>query len=452
MRGYELDYMTTKNAYVENYGCTSNKFDLEIILGHLKQAGYEVTYDSQEADIILVNTCGVKKPTEDRVIAKLRSYGKLDKPLIITGCLPKINRDAIHKAAPNFSAMLDPQSLDKMPLAIRSAENGERNTVFISEKPIIKLKQPKIRLNPAIEILSISEGCTGACTYCCVKFARGALRSYPKEMIVERVSKAVSEGVKEVWMTSQDSGAYGLDIGTNLAELIGECCRVEGKFRIRVGMMNPNHALPMLPELIHAYQEEKVFKFLHLPVQSGDNRTLKRMNRHYTVSDFNEIVHSFREKIPELTLSTDVICGFPGESPEDFERTIHLMEEVQPDIVNISKFFSRPNTLAERMEQLDAKDVKNRSRRLTKLVNAVSEKRNRRWLNWEGAVLVDEKGKGKSWIGRNFAYKPIVVHPKESVMGRFIRVKVIKTFRTYLEGEVVNRHRELANSAPYPDG
>jgi tRNA A37 methylthiotransferase MiaB len=176
------------------------------------------------------------------------------------------------------------------------------------------------------------------------------------------------------------------------------------------------------------------------------------MNRYYTVSEFKKIVHSFREEIPELTLSTDVICGFPGESSEDFERTLHLIEEIQPDIVNISKFFSRPNTLAERMEQLDARDVKNRSRRLAKLVNTVLVKRNRVWQHWEGEVLVDEKGKGNSLIGRNFAYKPIVIHTKEPVLGRFIRVKVIKTFRTYLEGEVINGLRELASSTRTPDG
>lgn len=444
--------MTAKHAYVENYGCTANKFDLEIILASLKQTGYEVTNDSKTADLILVNTCGVKKPTEDRVLAKLRFFSKLKKPLIITGCLPKINMDAIHKAVPNFSAMLNPQSLDKITLAIKSAENGEKNIIFESDKPIIKLKQPKVRFNPVVEIISISEGCTGACTYCCVKFARGTLRSYPRETIIERVSKAVSEGVKEVWMTSQDSGAYGRDIGTNLAELLRECCRVEGKFRIRVGMMNPNHVLSMLPELIHAYQEEKIFKFLHLPVQSGDNKTLKRMNRYYTVSEFKNIVHSFKEKIPEVTLSTDVICGFPGESQEDFEETLHLIEEVQPDIVNISKFFSRPKTLAERMEQLDVRDVKNRSRRLTRLVDAVLVRRNRGWLNWEGEILVDEKGKGNSLIGRNFAYKPIVIHTKEPALGRFIRVKVINTFRTHLEGEVVNDLREFASSSGSLDG
>lgn len=427
-----------KRVYVESYGCTSNKFDLEIILAYMKQAGYRVTKEPRSADVFLVNTCGVKKPTEDRVIAKLRVLGRHDKPLIIAGCLPKINLEAVLKAAPSFSAILDPQSLDKIPLAIRSAERGEKNRIFFSEKPLLKLLQSKIRLNPCIEIISISEGCTGACTYCCVRSARGSLLSYPKEMIVERVGKAVDEGVKEIWMTSQDNGVYGTEVGTNLAELLRECCRVKGKFLIRVGMMNPHHALHILSELIEAYEDEKIFKFLHLPVQSGDNEVLKRMKRQYTVEEFKEIVKSFREEVPEITLSTDIICGFPGESPDDFERTLNLVEEVKPDIVNISKFFLRPNTPAENMEQLDSREVKDRSRRLTRLVNTVSFNRNKRWLNWTGEVLVDERGKGDSWIGRNVTYKPIVIKTSEDVFGRFVRVNVVQAFKTYLEGELVD--------------
>jgi threonylcarbamoyladenosine tRNA methylthiotransferase CDKAL1 len=442
--------MTPKHAYIEHYGCAANKFDLEIILAHLTQAGYDVTRDVREADMLLVNTCGVKQPTEDRVLAKLRVYSGLKKPLIIAGCLPKINREAIHTVAPNFAAMLDPQSLDRIPAAIRAAERGERHRVFMSETPRLKLKQPKIRLNPAIEIISIAEGCVGACTFCCVKVARGALRSHPREMIVERVRQAVAEGVKEVWMTGQDSGGYGQDIGTNLVDLLRACCRVEGGFRIRVGMMNPNHVPPMLPELIKAYKAEKVFKFLHLPVQSGDDHVLQRMNRHYTARDFKDSVYAIREEIPDLTLATDVICGFPGESPEDFERTLHLIEEVQPDIVHVSKFASRPHTAAKRMTPLNARDVKNRSRRLTRLVAAVSRTRNSRWRTWEGDVLIDEKGRGNSWIGRNFAYKPIVIHTTKPMLGRVIRVRVTATFNTYLEGEVINRHSEPASPTPPP--
>ena len=432
--------MTKKLMYVESYGCAANKFDLEIMLAYMEQAGYSVIKDATSADVFLVNTCGVKKPTEDRVIAKLRVLERQNTPLIIAGCLPRINLEAVLKAAPSFSAILDPHSLDKIPLAIRSIEKGEKNRVFFSEKPLLKLRLSKSRLNPVIEIISISEGCTGACTYCCVRFARGSLLSYPTERIVERVRKAVDEGVKEVWMTSQDNGGYGTEAGTNLAELLRECCRVKGKFFIRVGMMNPHHVLHNLPELIEAYKDEKIFKFLHLPVQSGDNKVLKRMKRQYTVEQFKDIVHSFREKFPEITLSTDIICGFPSEGSDDFERTLNLIEEVKPDIVNISKFFVRPKTPAKNMEQLDSRDVKDRSRRLTRLVNTVSFIRNQRWLNWTGNVLVDEKGKGNSWIGRNFTYKPIVIKASENIFGQLVRVKVINAFKTYLEGELVEPH------------
>jgi len=432
--------MTKKLMYVESYGCAANKFDLEIMLAYMEQAGYSVTKDVKSADVFLVNTCGVKKPTEDRAIAKLRVLERHNTPLIIAGCLPQINLEAILKAAPSFSAILDPHSLDQIPLAIRSVEKGEKNRVFFSENPLFKLRLSKKRLNPIIEIISISEGCTGACTYCCVRFARGSLLSYPTEMIVERVSKAVDEGVKEVWMTSQDNGGYGTEAGTNLAELLQECCRVKGKFFIRVGMMNPHHVLHILPELIEAYKDEKIFKFLHLPVQSGDNKVLKRMKRQYTVEQFKDIVHSFREVFPEITLSTDIICGFPRESSDDFERTLNLVEEVKPDIVNISKFFVRPKTAAKNMEQLDSRDVKDRSRRLTRLVNTGSYNRNQRWLNWTGEVLVDEKGKGNSWIGRNFTYKPIVIKAREDIFGQFVRVKVSNAFKTYLEGELVDPH------------
>ncbi|MCW4021436.1 MAG: radical SAM protein, partial [Candidatus Bathyarchaeota archaeon] len=247
-----------------------------------------------------------------------------------------------------------------------------------------------------------------------------------------------SEGVKEIWLTSQDSGAYGLDLETNLVELLRECCRVDGKFMVRVGMMNPDHVIQMLPEMIDAYKNEKVFKFLHLPVQSGDNETLRRMNRRHSVEEFKQIVRMFREEIPQITLSTDVICGFPGESREAFGRTLKLVEKVQPDIVNISKFHPRPNTPAERMEQIDASEVKTRSRKLTKTVKKVSFNRNRRWLNWEGEILVDEKGKDSSWIGRNFAYKPIVIRNGGNLIGRFLRVRVVEAFSTYLEAEIAD--------------
>lgn len=427
-----------KTIYVESYGCAANKADLEIMLAHILNSGYKLSGRPDGADIILVNTCGVKKPTEDRMIERIRQLSRLGKPLVVSGCLPKINLGAIVKAAPNVSALLDPYSVDKISAALKAAESGERRRIFFSDRPPIKVEQPKIRLNQVIEIIPISEGCLGACTFCCVRFARGTLFSYPPNLIVDRVRRVVSEGVREIWLTSQDNGAYGLDIGTNLAELLKECCSVDGDFFIRVGMMNPNHAKKILHDLISAYRDKRIFKFLHIPVQSGDDWILKQMNRKYTVEEFKMVVQAFREEIPDITIATDIICGFPGESKDAFERTLRLMEEIKPDIINISKFFPRPNTPAALMKQIDTREISLRSRMMTELANKISLNRNERWIGWEGRILIDEEGTSGSWIGRNYAYKPVVVRSQEDLLGKTVNVKIIEAHTNYLEAKIID--------------
>jgi tRNA A37 methylthiotransferase MiaB len=201
-------------------------------------------------------------------------------------------------------------------------------------------------------------------------------------------------------------------------------------------MMNPDHVLSMLDELIDAYGCGKLFKFLHLPVQSGDDTVLELMNRYYTVDEFRMVVNSFREKIPRLTLSTDIICGFPKESTKAFENTKSLISEIKPDIVNVSKFFARPSTPAEKLVPVLPKELNRRSRELAELSRRISLEKNKVWLGWKGTVLFDEHGKDESWVGRNFAYKPVVVKTKELLLGKFAQVKVVKTFSTYLEAEI----------------
>jgi len=426
-----------RSVYAENYGCAANKADFEIMLAYILKAGYKISSKPEKADIILVNTCGVKKPTEDRILERLRLFSSLNKPLIVSGCLPKINLNSIMKAAPNVSALLDPYSVDKIVSALRAAELGERGVKFFSDKPMVKLGQPKIRLNKVIEIIPISEGCLGACSFCCVRFARGTLFSYPKELIINALKEALAEGAREIWLTSQDNGAYGVDIKTNLAELLKCCCTINGKFFIRVGMMNPNHAIKILSALIDAYKDKRIFKFLHLPVQSGDNEVLRAMNRRYTVEEYKFIIDSFRREIPEITVATDVICGFPSESVKAFEETIKLIEDVKPDIINISKFSPRPNTPAARMKQLDTREIAYRSRLITEIANEISLERNMKWLGWEGEIIVDEKGPHDSWVGRNYAYKPIVVKSEENLLGAFINVKVVEAHVNYLEAKII---------------
>jgi MiaB/RimO family radical SAM methylthiotransferase len=245
--------------------------------------------------------------------------------------------------------------------------------------------------------------------------------------------------VREFWLTSQDTACYGRDIGTNLAELLWVLCDVEGDFKIRVGMMTPNMALDILEDLIQAFTSDKIFKFVHLPVQSGDDNVLKKMRRFYSVAEFKKIVDTFRDNFPELTLATDIICGFPSESEEAFGKTLKLIREVKPDIVNVSKFFARPGTAAAEMpNSLPRPEIKRRSTVAAELARAIAFERNQRWIGLSGEVLVDEVGKASSsWVGRNFAYKPIIVKCADNLLGKIVKVKVVKAFSTYFEAEKV---------------
>ncbi|MGD2066610.1 MAG: tRNA (N(6)-L-threonylcarbamoyladenosine(37)-C(2))-methylthiotransferase [Candidatus Bathyarchaeota archaeon] len=425
----------SKRVYVKSFGCSANLADGEIIAGCLSEAGFEVVDEPKDAEILVYNTCAVKSPTENRVMDILRKAPR-DKRLVVTGCLPLVNFERLQNEV-EFDGVAGPAPGSKIVEVLRRVATGEK--VVSLEDGVSKpdLCLPRVPLNPVVSIVPINYGCLGNCAYCCVHFARGKLRSYSADGIVERIRRDLSSGAKEIWLTSQDTACYGRDVGANLADLLKQVCHVEGDFFVRIGMMNPDHVLDMLDELVEAYMCSNVFKFLHLPVQSGDNKVLGLMNRHYTVQEFKTVVEAFREKIPPLTLSTDVICGFPGETPEAFEETKRLIEEIQPDIVNVSKFFSRPQTPAEKMVALPSEEVNRRSRELAKLARRISSEKNRAWLGWEGKVLFDEKGKGESWMGRNFAYKPVVVKGAESLLGQFVEVRVVNTFSTYLEAETV---------------
>ncbi|MHC3128625.1 MAG: tRNA (N(6)-L-threonylcarbamoyladenosine(37)-C(2))-methylthiotransferase [Candidatus Bathyarchaeota archaeon] len=424
----------SKRVYVKSFGCSANLADGEVIAGCLSRAGFEVVDDPQDAEILLYNTCAVKSPTENRVIDILRKAPK-DKRLIVAGCLPLINFERL-KNEVEFDGVAGPAPGAKIVEILRRVAAGEK-VIFLGGVSKPSLCLPKIPVNPVVSVVPINYGCLGNCSYCCVHFARGQLRSNSIDEIVERVKLDLDSGAKEVWLTSQDTACYGKDIGASLADLLRRICEIEGDFFVRVGMMNPDHVRGMLDELVEAYKCGGVFKFLHLPVQSGDDEVLELMNRRYTVEEFKTVVQAFREEVPRLTLSTDVICGFPGESREAFEQTKKLVREIQPDIVNVSKFFSRPRTPAEKMVSLPPKEVKMRSREVAELSRRISFEKNRAWMGWEGIVLFDERGKGESWMGRNFAYKPVVVKGGESLVGRFVQVRVVNAFSTYLEAEVM---------------
>jgi threonylcarbamoyladenosine tRNA methylthiotransferase CDKAL1 len=426
------------HVLVKNYGCSANLADGEVLAGCLAKAGYELAASASEADVAIYNTCAVKGPTENRIIETLRRVPP-DKKVIVAGCLPLINFERLRREV-RFDGAVGPAAGKRIVDVVRRVLGGEKVVALkaaLDAKPELSL--PRLRSNPVISVIPVSYGCLGACAYCCVVFARGRLRSYTIRDVTERVRRDLVAGAKEFWVTSQDMACYGRDIGTNLTALLNALGDVEGDFRVRVGMMTPNLAQDMLDDLIDAFKNEKVFKFVHLPVQSGDNRVLKRMRRFYTIQDFKEVVDAFRAVFPEVTLATDIICGFPGETQEAFENTLELIGEVKPDIVNMSKFFARPRTAAAAMrdELVELTEIKRRSTEAAKLVKGSSLERNQRWVGWAGEVLMDEKGKVLgSWIGRNFAYKPVVVKSSENLLGKTLQVEVVKSFSTYLAGTV----------------
>ena len=263
--------------------------------------------------------------------------------------------------------------------------------------------------------------------------------------ITQRIQTDYESGAREFWLTSQDTASYGREIHTNLAELLCAVDALKGDFRVRVGMMTPNLVTDIQEKLIGAFNDPRIFKFLHLPIQSGDDGVLKAMHRFYTVTEFKAIVEGFREEFPDLTLATDIIVGYPGETEEAFNNTLELMKEIQPDVTNVSKFFARPKTPAWDIKEglVDKDEIKRRSTVTADLAKKLSAKRNKNWVDWSGEILVDEKGKVEgSWIGRNFAYKPIVVKSSDELLGKTLKIKVAEASQTYLKGKILKEDKD----------
>jgi len=309
------------HVFLKSFGCSANLADSEVLTGCLAEVGFKLAHSATAADIVIYNTCAVKGPTENRMIEIIKRAPHRKK-VIVAGCLPLINFERLCQET-RFDAAVGPAAADRIVNIVKRVLRGEKVIELegaANAKPALNL--PRLRSNPVISVVPVNYGCLGACAYCCVVFARGHLRSYTIKEVTEQVRKDLAAGAKEFWVTSQDTACYGRDIGTNLAMLLNALGDVKGDFKIRVGMTTPNMVTDILDNLIEAFKDEKIYKFVHLPVQSGDDEILKRMQRFYTVRDFKKIVNAFRSAFPEITLATDVICGFPGETPEAFENTL----------------------------------------------------------------------------------------------------------------------------------
>ncbi|MEM3390685.1 MAG: tRNA (N(6)-L-threonylcarbamoyladenosine(37)-C(2))-methylthiotransferase [Archaeoglobaceae archaeon] len=406
---------------IETYGCTMNQSDSDIMRAFLSEH-FELS-NVEDAEVVVINSCGVIEFTERKIIRRIRELKSAGKKVVLAGCLSRISKEALSLA----DSAIAPDNLEKIVEAVRLTFNGGAR--FLEWKNVDKTCFPKFRLREnVIAIVSISEGCMGHCNFCATKFARGKLRSFSLENIVKEVENAVKQGFKEIQITSQDTGCYGLDKGKlMLPELLEKICKIDGEFRVRVGMMNPQFAKAMLPDLLNAYEGEKIYKFLHLPVQSGDNKVLENMRREHRVEDFVEVVEEFRKRF-DIMLSTDIIVGYPTESEESFWKSYELIKSIRPDIVNITRFSRREGTLASKLKQIPGWIVKERSRKLTELCVKIGLENNRRYLGKKMEVLVTTQG--RRWmLARSNEYRAVITSGK---LGEFKKVQIGDCRHNYL--------------------
>jgi MiaB-like tRNA modifying enzyme len=427
----------SRRIFLLNYGCAVNRAEGEAMAGVLASRGFTIVNSENEADLVLINTCGVKTPTENKILHRLKTINR-SKKVIVTGCLPKIIGVEKIFEARNVEGVLGPATGEEIFKAVQKVLEG--NSYIRLDEGTFHNLLPCRRENPVIGKIVISQGCMGACNYCATRFARGGLRSYSVEEIASAIMKRVDEGAREIWLSSQDTSVYGLDNGSSIVELLKNVSSIRRIFLVRIGMMNPVGITKHLNGIVETIKNEKFFKFIHIPLQSGSDRVLESMNRKYSVGDFMKIISRLRNEIPRVSVETDVIVGYPTESDEDFEKTLKTIRIVKPDFLNISKFYARPGTPAAKLPQLPTRIVSERSRILSQLSLKIKEERNTSWIGWDGLALVDERGIiTGSFIARNIYYKPIVL--KQHVkLGSFIRVHVVSCKPNFLIGEVLEEN------------
>lgn len=411
--------------HLETYGCAVNQADSERIASALLAAGHSLDTD---ADVVIVNTCTVKGPTERKIRRRLGELRDAGKRVLVAGCLPAAQPE-IAEDFPEY-AFIGVNAEDAVSAVNAMCDGAPYRNILSTSK---RQEPSSYHLNPVVEIVPISAGCLGECAYCITKKARGHLRSRSADSILRQIRSGLDAGVREVWLTSQDTGCWGADIGSRLPQLLADVCAVEGDFTVRVGMMNPDHAHGMLDDLVAAFAHEKIYDFVHVPVQAGSDTVLADMGRTYTVSVFEEVVAAFR-KNEDFTISTDVICGYPTESEEDFQHALDLIGRVTPDVLNISRYWPRPHTRAASLKPLPGAETKARSRKMNLLFKQVGIERNKRWIGWQGPALVSART--RDYTARNYAYKPIVIAAEDKdLLGETLTVEVTDATHFDLRGK-----------------
>lgn len=435
----------SRTFHITTFGCQMNEHDSEVIDGLLTERGFSSVKERKDASIVIINTCSVRDNADKRffgTLGQLKKRKESDPSFIVCvcGCMMQQQRvvDTIKTKYPWVDVIFGTNSIHHIPELIEKVAIEKEKVVDIIEntEEIVE-GLPAKRLFNHKALVNIMFGCNNFCTYCIVPYTRGREKSRAPEAIVDEVKGLVADGVKEIMLLGQNVNSYDGN-GTSFAELLKMLNDVDGLERIRFMTSNPKD---LSDELIEAFAVcDKLCKNLHLPIQSGSNRVLKRMNRKYTREDYLKLIEKLRKTVPDITLSTDIIVGFPGETNEDFEETLSIVKEVEYDSAFTFIYSIRKGTPAEKFEdQIEESEKHRRFDLLVSAVNEISEKKNKAYQDRVEKVLVDgvSKNDKSTLTGRTDGFKLVNFAGKKELIGSIVDVKITDAKTFSLFGEVV---------------
>ena len=448
-----------KHVYIETMGCQMNKSDTERMLGMLSNIGYDEVKEPEKADLLMVNTCSIRQLSEDKAFSQLGVWGKWkqdgkDIKIGICGCVAQQKANKVFSRAPYVDFVLGTHKIYSLPEIIKRINNGERvcecTETNATEDNIAKEYNIE-RVKGVNAWIPITEGCNNFCTYCIVPYTRGRERSRLPEIILKEAKDALNSGFKEITLLGQNVDSYGKDFpkklpereelkNYRLAQLLRDLNAIEGNFRIRFVTSYPTDITDELIET--AVELDKVCEYFHIPMQSGSSEVLKAMNRRYDRETYAEIVKKVRKMVPDVTITSDFIAGFPGETEEQFKETLTAIDEFELDYCNVAAYSPREKTVAAKwVDKFIPEDVKNdRFQRLNKKIQENCLKSNLKYVGCEMEVLVESFYEHKGQMinsGKTRNFKTVHIPCDKDLTGQFINVKISGAKTWYLKGELV---------------
>ena len=437
-----------KKVYIETLGCQMNKSDAERMFGMLEYLGYEKTIEPKQADLLIINTCSIRQLSEDKAYSQIGVWGKWKKTrpnikIAFSGCVAQQVKEDLFKRAPYVDLVIGTQRLYELPELIKRVENGER-VCSCEESPYTEKDYNIKRVKSINAWVPIMEGCNNFCSYCIVPYTRGRERSRNFENIMTEVTKALKEGFKEITLLGQNVDSYkGTDKDgneVNLSGLLKAINALEGQFRIRFVTSYPTDITEELIDTVIAC--DKVCEYFHIPMQSGDDYVLKKMNRRYDVATYSKICNHIRTRVTDVTITSDFIAGFPGETEEQFQNTLDTMKKLELDYSNTAAYSPREKTVAAKwVDKFIPEDEKTeRLARLNETNRECCVVSNNKYIGREMEVLVEkfENHNGTNVIsGRTRNNKMVHIPCETDRTGEFVNVKIIGSKTWYLKGELI---------------